>query len=92
MGLSNANQTIEGCLASCSTAKATTCGLTYSGECWASTTGIANSSAVLPATSCQYACAGNPLEWCGGNAAVSVYLPLAKPAKREASKRVAVAL
>ncbi|KAI5477385.1 WSC and DUF1996 domain containing protein [Pseudohyphozyma bogoriensis] len=75
-GLST-NGTVEGCLAACTEAGSVACGLSYYGECWSSTTGISNASTVLPATSCEYACKGNPLEWCGGSSALSYYVPSA---------------
>ncbi|KAM0753948.1 WSC-domain-containing protein [Meredithblackwellia eburnea MCA 4105] len=74
-GLSNPSGTIEGCLASCTAWGATTCGLSYYRECYGSKTGLVSTSTELAATSCQFACGGNPNEWCGGNAALSVYLP-----------------
>ncbi|KAI5475386.1 WSC and DUF1996 domain containing protein [Pseudohyphozyma bogoriensis] len=83
LGLSS-NSTVEGCLAACTAKKAVACGLSYFGECWASTTGLSSASKVLDAT--KY----NPLEWCGGSAALSVYLPTVK--ERERAVRSVVAL
>jgi hypothetical protein len=71
LSLSNANTTVEACLSSCKTAGAVTCGLSYGGECYGSKTAI--TTKVLPDASCHFPCKGNPLEMCGGNAALSVW-------------------
>ncbi|GEM09398.1 WSC and DUF1996 domain containing protein [Rhodotorula toruloides] len=71
--ITNANQTIEACLDACTDKGATVCGLSYYHECWMTSTNISSASTVLDDTRCRFPCAGNPLEMCGGNAALSVW-------------------
>jgi len=66
------NGTIEGCIAACTTANLAVCGLEYSGECWAASE-LAPASTVLDASRCAFPCKGNPTEYCGGSASLSVY-------------------
>ncbi|ORY92817.1 hypothetical protein BCR35DRAFT_349137 [Leucosporidium creatinivorum] len=71
--LTNSNLTVEGCLNACTTAGAKVCAVSYGSECFSSKTTISSASTVLPASRCGFPCKGNPLEWCGGSAALSVY-------------------
>ncbi|ORY75303.1 hypothetical protein BCR35DRAFT_292930 [Leucosporidium creatinivorum] len=77
--LTNSNKTIEACLNACTTAGAKVCALSYGSECWYSTTTISSASTVLAASRCGMPCRGNPLEWCGGSAALSVYTLASNP-------------
>ncbi|GAA5931862.1 uncharacterized protein JCM15063_001588 [Sporobolomyces koalae] len=68
-----ANFTIENCLDAAGALGAKVVGLSYSHECWYSTTDIASSSYKIDDTNCRFVCRGNPNEVCGGNAALSVW-------------------
>ncbi|BGP45756.1 hypothetical protein JCM10450v2_001586 [Rhodotorula kratochvilovae] len=70
-GLNNANKTVEACLNACTKNGAAVCGLSYYSECWMSKTAIA--TPLLAESRCGFPCAGNPNEWCGGDAALSVW-------------------
>ncbi|GAA5837744.1 hypothetical protein JCM9279_006849 [Rhodotorula babjevae] len=70
-GLSNPASTADACLHACATKGALVCGLSYYGECWMSTTAIKTPK--IAENKCHFACSGNPNEWCGGSAALSVW-------------------
>ncbi|GAA5978798.1 hypothetical protein JCM10908_004490 [Rhodotorula pacifica] len=78
-GLSNPNQTVEGCLEACNARGYAYCGVEYHGECWGANN-LNSASQALGAGACGLTCSGNPLEYCGGTggptgAAFSVYVP-----------------
>ncbi|KAM0792065.1 hypothetical protein ACM66B_004770 [Microbotryomycetes sp. NB124-2] len=73
LNLRNSNQTIEACINSCQSAGAKVCGLSFYGECYGSKTGLSTKSTKVDASECSYPCRGNPLEYCGGKARLSIY-------------------
>ncbi|BGP13573.1 hypothetical protein JCM10213_008710 [Rhodosporidiobolus nylandii] len=81
-GFSNPNKTVEACLSSCAKKNYNYCGLTYYSECFGANT-IYSGASTLPASSCAFPCAGNPLEQCGGNNAIGIWKISSAPAKRD---------
>ncbi|QIW97506.1 hypothetical protein AMS68_003024 [Peltaster fructicola] len=72
----NSNTTIANCLTACAASGYKYCGAEYASECYGSST--APTTSVLSgdplAAGCNYACAANSTEACGGSSKITIYI------------------
>jgi len=68
----NANNTIEGCVASCASKQHTYAGIEYGGQCYCGDSAL-SSSLLVPDSDCSMKCNGDPTEFCGGSWRLQVY-------------------
>ncbi|GAA5841263.1 hypothetical protein JCM11251_001608 [Rhodosporidiobolus azoricus] len=71
--LNNPSGNIEGCLAACAGINATTCGLEWYGECFASKEGLKNGATQIDKSKCSTPCRSDSSQICGGSNALSIY-------------------